>query len=102
MNGKERCTVNSHGDADDLLKNVPSELDKYVNNANKELQHLHDFIFGVALYTFCSVLDKISEFMTQKYKFVTIKFVYVIRDLFAWKVKQYINKIQVISSNLEK
>jgi len=27
---KERSTVCSHGNADDLLKNVPSELSKYV------------------------------------------------------------------------
>jgi len=75
-----------------LLKNVPSELDKYVNNANKELQHLHDFIFSVALYTFCSVLDKITEFVTQKYKFVTIKFVYVIRDYLREKLNNILTK----------
>jgi len=39
------------------LKKVPSELDKYV--IDKELQHTEDFIFCVALFDLCVVLDKL-------------------------------------------
>ena len=55
---KERDTVGSHMDADDLLKKVSSELNKYV--IDKELHHTDDLIFCVALFAFRFVLDKIS------------------------------------------
>ena len=42
---RERNIVCSHGDAYDLLKNVASELDKYV--FDKELLHTGDLIFCV-------------------------------------------------------
>jgi hypothetical protein len=57
MIDKKRGTDFSLRDATDLLENVPSELDKYV--IDKELQHTDDFIFCVALFAFCFVLDKI-------------------------------------------
>ena len=41
-----------------LLKNVPSEFDKYV--IDKELQHIDDFIFCVTPFAFRFVFDKIS------------------------------------------
>jgi hypothetical protein len=41
----EMNTVCSHMDADDLLKIVSSELDKYV--IDKEFQHTNEFIFCV-------------------------------------------------------
>jgi vesicle coat complex subunit len=44
-------------DADDLVKNVPYELD--INIIDKDLQHTDDFIACVALFVSCSVLDKI-------------------------------------------
>jgi hypothetical protein len=44
---KEKGKIGSHGDADDLLKNVPSELDIYV--IDKELQHTDDFTFCLLL-----------------------------------------------------
>jgi hypothetical protein len=37
--------------------NVSSELDKYV--IDKQLQHTDDFIFCLALFTFCFVPDMI-------------------------------------------
>ena len=47
---QESGTACSHRDTDDLLKNVPSELMKYV--VDKELQHTDDFIFCVRISTF--------------------------------------------------
>jgi hypothetical protein len=43
--------------ADDLLKNMPSELDKYV--FDKELQQTDDS-FSVLFLSFCGVPDKIN------------------------------------------
>jgi len=63
---KERGTYCSHRDTDDLLENVPFELDKYV--IDKELQHTNDFTFGVAHFNFRFVLNKISYFVTQNYE----------------------------------
>ena len=63
---KERDTVCSHRDADNLLKNVPSELDKY--DIDMELQHTDDLIFCVALFTFHFLLDKISDVNIIFYK----------------------------------
>ena len=41
-----------------LLKNVPPELDKRPND--KEIQHIDDIIFFVALFAFCFSRDNIS------------------------------------------
>jgi hypothetical protein len=41
-----------------LLKNAPSEFDKYV--IDKELQHSDDFTFCATLFDFRFVFDKIS------------------------------------------
>ena len=57
MIDKKRGTDLSLRNATDLLENVPPELDKYA--IDKELQHTDDFIFCVALFAFCFVLDKI-------------------------------------------
>ena len=46
--GKEKGTVYSHRDTDDLLKNVPSEFDKYV--FDKELQYTDYFTFASISY----------------------------------------------------
>jgi hypothetical protein len=45
-------------DANDLLKNMSSELDKYV--LDKEIQHTDNFIFCVARFAFRFVFDKTS------------------------------------------
>ena len=54
---KEKGTTCSYMDADDLLKNMPSELDKYV--FDKELQQTDDS-FSVLFLSFCGVPDKIN------------------------------------------
>ena len=46
---KERDTACFHGNANDLFKNVPSQLEKCVIDI--ELQHIDDFIFCVASFT---------------------------------------------------
>ena len=51
-------SLDEHRHADNLLKNVPSELDNYV--IDKELQHTDDLIFYVALLVFSFLHDKIS------------------------------------------
>jgi hypothetical protein len=45
---KKSGTVCSHGDADNLLQDVLSELDRHV--IDKELQYTDDFIFCAALF----------------------------------------------------
>ena len=50
--GKKRGTVFSHSDVDDLLKNVPSELDKYV--IEKELEHISYYVMYIVEY--CNVM----------------------------------------------
>jgi len=54
---KERSTVCSHENADDVVKNVPSVLKK--NVIVQELQHSDDFIFCVAPFV-SFIFDKIS------------------------------------------
>jgi hypothetical protein len=54
---KEKGTACSYMVADDLLKNMPSELDKYV--FDKELQQTDDS-FSVLFLSFCGVPDKIN------------------------------------------
>ena len=49
---KERGTVCSHKDADDLLKDVRSELDQYMYVIDKNLQHTDDFIVCVKHFAF--------------------------------------------------
>ena len=66
----EMGIVCSYEDAIGLLKNVSSELDKYV--INTELKHINDFFFCLSPFTPCSVLDKISWSVTQNYNFVTM------------------------------
>ena len=63
-------TVSCHRDADDLLKNMPYKLDKYV--IDKEFQHTDYFIFCVSRFAFRYVLEKESYFVTQNYKFVML------------------------------
>jgi hypothetical protein len=70
INKLERGTVCSDGDAIDLLKNVPSEPDKYATDTT--LKHIYDFIFCLSTYTPCFLLDKISWSVTQNYNFVTL------------------------------
>ena len=65
--GKKRDTVYSHEDANDSLKIVASELDKYIYNIDKEFQYTDDFILCVAPFVFCLVLDKISKFISQNH-----------------------------------
>ena len=50
--GKKRGTVFSHSDVDDLLKNVPSELDKYV--IEKDLEHISYYVMYIVEY--CNVM----------------------------------------------
>ena len=50
--GKKRGTVFSHNDVDDLLKNVPSELDRYV--IEKKLEHTSYYVMYIAEY--CNVM----------------------------------------------
>jgi hypothetical protein len=52
---KERGKVYFHRDADDLLKFLQSKLDKCA--IDQELQ-INDFIFCVAHFDFCFVVDK--------------------------------------------
>jgi hypothetical protein len=51
--GKKRGTVFSHSDVDDLLKNVPSELDKYV--IEKELEHISYYVMHIVEYWFFTI-----------------------------------------------
>ena len=46
---KDRVTVCFREDVDDLLNNLPTELDKYV--INKEIQYTGNFLFFVSLST---------------------------------------------------
>jgi hypothetical protein len=50
--------LDEHQHANNLLKNVPSELNNYV--IDKELQHTDDLIFYVALLVFRFLHDTIS------------------------------------------
>ena len=45
----DRGTVCFREDVDDLLNNLPTELDKYV--INKEIQYTGNFLFFVSLST---------------------------------------------------
>ena len=63
---KETGTFCSHGNSDDLLENVPFEVDKYV--IDKERKHTDDFTFSVAHFNFRFVLNKINYFVTQNYE----------------------------------
>jgi hypothetical protein len=50
------------------------ENDKYPTD--KEHKYADDFIFCVALFVFCFVLDKISQFVTQNYKLVMLNSIF--------------------------
>jgi hypothetical protein len=53
---KEKSTVSSHGNVDDLLKNVPFELNKYV------IEIMSSFIPGTEINYFFPVADWATDF----------------------------------------
>jgi hypothetical protein len=62
---EEICTVCSHGNTNDLLKNVHSEVDKDI--IDKVLQHTDqdDIIFYVTVFVFYFILDKLIRDLTS-------------------------------------
>jgi hypothetical protein len=89
--GKLRSTDCTQRDADELLKTVPSELDKYV--VDKE--HADKFSFSVDLSPVCFVLDKTSWFVTQNYKLVTLPIIFKVNCV----LNDFLNLFKMSSRN---